>query len=79
MGLNEVEKASVYYSNAGNLIIPIVTFVLGKDWVLYGCVFMSVQIVFIWSHGKCVLSREQGNKQNKEGGALGCKRLETAS
>ena len=61
MGLNEVEKASVYYSNAGNLIIPIVTFVLGKDWVLYGCVFMSVQIVFIWSHGKCVLSREQGN------------------
>ena len=40
MGLNEVEKASVYYSNAGNLIMPIVTFVLGQEWVLYGCVFM---------------------------------------
>ena len=51
MGLNEVEKASVYYSNAGNLIMPIVTFVLGQEWVLYGCVFMSVQIVFVWSHG----------------------------
>ena len=36
MGLNEVEKASVYYSNAGNLIMPIVTFVLGQEWVLYG-------------------------------------------
>ena len=56
MGLNEVEKASVYYSNAGNLIMPIVTFVLGQEWVLYGCVFMSVQIVFVWSHGKWVLS-----------------------
>ena len=55
---NEVEKASVYYSNAGNLIMPIVTFVLGQEWVLYGCVFMSVQIVFVWSHGKWVLSRQ---------------------
>lgn len=58
MGLNEVEKASVYYSNAGNLIMPIVTFVLGQEWALYGCVFMSVQIVFVWSHGKWVLSRQ---------------------
>lgn len=58
MGLNEVEKASVYYSNTGNLIMPIVTFVLGQEWVLYGCVFMSVQIVFVWSHGKWVLSRQ---------------------
>ena len=58
MGLNEVEKASVYYSNAGNLIMPIVTFVLGQEWVLYGCVFMSVQIVVVWSHGKWVLSRQ---------------------
>ena len=56
--LNEVEIASVYYSNSGNLIVPIVTFILGKEWVLYACVFMSVQLVFIWTHGKNVLSRE---------------------
>ena len=61
MGLNEVEKASVYYSNAGNLIMPIVTFVLGQEWMLYGCVFMSVQLVFVWSHGKSVLSMEKGH------------------
>ena len=42
--LNEVEVASIYYSNSGNLIVPIVTFILGKEWVLYGCVFMSVQL-----------------------------------
>ena len=56
--LNEVETTSIYYSNSGNLIVPIVTFVLGKEWVLYGCVFMSVQLVFLWTHGKNVLSRE---------------------
>ena len=48
LSLNEVEVASVYYSNSGNLIVPIVTFILGKEWVLYGCVFMSVQLVFLW-------------------------------
>ena len=56
--LNEVEVASIYYSNSGNLIVPIVTFILGKEWVLYGCVFMSVQLVFIWTHCKKIISRE---------------------
>ena len=56
--LNEVEVASIYYSNSGNLIVPIVTFILGKEWVLYGCVFMSVQLVFIWTHCQKIISRE---------------------
>ena len=56
--LNEVEVASLYYSNSGNLIVPIVTFILGKEWVLYGCVFMSVQLVFLWTHCKKIISRE---------------------
>lgn len=55
---NEVEVASIYYSNSGNLIVPIVMFILGKEWVLYGCVFMSVQLVFIWTHCKKIISRE---------------------
>lgn len=56
--LNEVEVASIYYSNSGNLIVPIVMFILGKEWVLYGCIFMSVQLVFIWTHCKKIISRE---------------------
>ena len=58
LNLNEVEVASIYYSNSGNLIVPIVMFILGKEWVLYGCVFMSVQLVFIWTHCKKIISRE---------------------
>lgn len=56
--LNEVEVSSVYYSNSGNLIVPIVTFILGQEWVLYGCVFMSIQLVFLWTHCKKIISRE---------------------
>ena len=42
--LDAVEKASMIYSNAGNLIIPIVTAVLGKEWVIYSSAFLSVQL-----------------------------------
>ena len=48
---NAVERASVMYSNAGNLIIPIVLSVLGEEWVVYSTAYLSVQLIFIWSHG----------------------------
>jgi len=38
--LNEVEIASVYYSNSGNLIVPIVTFILGQEWVTVWMCFL---------------------------------------
>lgn len=50
--LDAVEITSVYYSNSGNLIVPLVTAVLGAEWVLYSCVYMSVQLVFFWTHCK---------------------------
>ena len=58
--LDAVEITSVYYSNSGNLIVPLVTAVLGAEWVLYSCVYMSVQLVFFWTHCKKVLSHEKG-------------------
>ena len=56
--LDAVEITSVYYSNSGNLIVPLVTAILGEEWVLYSCVYMSVQLVFFWTHCKKVISRE---------------------
>lgn len=52
----DVERASIIYSNAANLIIPIVSFVLGEEWVIYSCAFMSVQLVFLWTHGISLFS-----------------------
>ena len=54
-----VERASVMYSNAGNLIIPIVSFVLGDEWVVYSTAFLTVQLVFLWSHGVRLFSKNE--------------------
>lgn len=58
--LDAVETVSVIYSNAGNLVIPLVTALLGQEWVIYTCAYMSVQLCFLWSHGKAVLCGERG-------------------
>ena len=60
-----VERASIFYSNAGNLIIPIVSFVLGDEWVIYSLGFMSVQLCFVWSHGLSLFESGQGIKLKK--------------
>jgi predicted permease len=46
-----VEMSSVQYPNAANLIIPIVTSVLGAKWVLYTSSFIAVQNVCMWTYG----------------------------
>ena len=56
---------SIYYSNSGNLIVPIVTFMLGEKWVFYTCVFMGLQTIFFWTHCKNVLSHEKGFNPKK--------------
>lgn len=49
--LNQVEQASVIYSNCGNLIVPLIGAILGDEYVLYCCAFMSVQTVLLWTQG----------------------------
>ena len=29
---------------------------MGKEWVVFGCVFMAVQLIFMWTHGKYIIS-----------------------
>lgn len=58
--LKTVEEASVMYSNAGNLLIPIVGYVLGGDYVFYCCAYTIVQTILFWTH---LLSMISGQKQ----------------
>ena len=60
--LNGIEKASVEYSNSGNLIVPLVGAVLGAEWVFYTTAFMIVQTILIWTHGQSVIC--QGLEMN---------------
>lgn len=53
--LNGIEKASVEYSNSGYLIIPLVSAVLGPEWVFYTTAFIVVQTVLVWTHGQSIV------------------------
>lgn len=48
-GATVTERASVTYSNAGNLILPIVISVLGEDYTIYVVAFMVVQNFMFWT------------------------------
>ena len=50
LGLDPVEQASAIYSNGGNLIIPIVVYVFGPEWVLYTSGFLIGQTALFWTH-----------------------------
>ncbi len=47
----EVERASIIFTNAGNLIIPLVGYVLGQDWVIYVSGYILVFNVLFWTAG----------------------------
>lgn len=57
--LEAVESASILYSNAGNLIIPLVLAALGQEWVFYISGYMLVQQLLIWTHGKTMVCGER--------------------
>ena len=58
--MDEVETASLIYSNAGNLILPLVTSILGEEWVIYASGFLCVQTIIVWTHGQSLM---QGQRQ----------------
>lgn len=58
--LDAVERTSIMYANAGNLVIPLVTAILGDEWVIYASAFMCVQLAFIWTHGQAQIGGGRG-------------------
>ncbi|MBQ9413163.1 MAG: AEC family transporter [Oscillospiraceae bacterium] len=56
LGFDGVERASVGYSNSGNLIIPLVTALMGEEYIIYTSAFFSVQLLFVWTHGQAQVS-----------------------
>ena len=54
--LSGVESASTVYSNAGNLILPIVSGLVGEEYQIYAIGYMAVQLFFMWSHGESLVA-----------------------
>ena len=57
LNLNNIERASLIYTNSGNLIIPLVAAVMGVEWVFYTNAYNIVQTVLIWTHGSRMIGQ----------------------
>lgn len=58
--MTEVERLSVIYPNAGNLIVPLVAALFGEEWIIYSSAYCSVQIFWQWTHANSVMGRQKG-------------------
>lgn len=56
--LDVIEGATLIYSNAAALVIPLVRALLGEAYVVYSCAFVIVQLVLLWTH--CSTSLQGG-------------------
>ncbi len=56
--LTGVEMSSIMYSNAGNLVIPLITAAMGEEWVIYASPYMSVQMILIWTYGNILIEEK---------------------
>lgn len=49
-------QACIFYSNAGNFIVPLIAAVIGREYVVYVVPYLSVQIILSWTHGVQLIS-----------------------
>ena len=63
--LNAIERASLIYPNCGNLIVPLIGSVLGKEYVIYTCAFMGVQLIIFWTHGAYIIGGKEAMNLRK--------------
>lgn len=59
--LSVTEKCSIAYPNCGNLLIPLVMYIYGREWVVYVTMFFGVQMLFVWTHMDTKFSRQKAD------------------
>lgn len=57
--LDVIERATIIYSNAGILVIPLVQELLGQEYVIYSSAYIAIQLILIWTHCKNMLCEEE--------------------
>lgn len=50
-GVSPIERASIIYTNAANLTIPLIMAVLGREWVFYASAYIIIHTILFWTHG----------------------------
>jgi len=57
---SEVERASIIFTNAGNLIIPIVSYIFGSEWVVYISSYIATFNILCWTYGVTLFDKNSG-------------------
>lgn len=57
--LSNVDRASLVYTNNGNLIVPLISAILGSEYVFYASAYMSAFNLFFWIHGVRLIGNEK--------------------
>ena len=57
--LDSIDRATIIYPNVGNLILPLVSMVLGDEMVFYASAMQIPFNVFIWTHGISIIKGEK--------------------
>lgn len=70
LALSPVEKASMIYTNSGNLLIPLVAASMGQEWAVYICAYMGILQICVWTDGKSLICGEPQVDFNRAFGNL---------
>ena len=54
-----VLRYSVIFGNCGFMGIPMIEAVLGKDWVFYGVIYITIFQLYLWTYGVTLMSGEK--------------------
>lgn len=57
--LDEIDRATIIYPNVGNLILPLVSMVLGENMVFYASGMQIPFNLFVWTHGVSIIEGEK--------------------
>ncbi len=61
----EVERGSIVFTNGGNLIVPIVAYTFGQEWVIYVSAYILVFNVLCWTYGVSLFDRKTASNIRK--------------
>ena len=61
----EVEGSSIVFTNVGNLVIPLVAFAKGQDWVIYTSAYILVFNAMFWTVGVRMFDSESAMNVRK--------------
>lgn len=60
-GLSDGERLCAIFSNAGNLIVPIVQGMFGTEYVIYTCPYVLLQSTLMWTYGMHLVGGSKGS------------------